>query len=295
MMGGDITVESEVGVGSTFIIQLPTTVVDPKAELEDLETTVEYGPALKGVNTVLVIDDDPDVHNLIRRYLAREGFQVVSALGGEEGIRLAREFQPNAITLDVLMPGMDGWAVLTALKADAELADIPVIMMTIVEDEDMGYMLGAMDHITKPINRKQLLALLKKYRSGKSSSNVLVVEDNAETREMMRRTLEKEGWTVTEAENGRVALERVAENQLTLILLDLMMPEMDGFEFLTKLRQNENWRSIPVVVVTAKDLTQEDRVRLNSSVSKVLQKGMHSREELLAQVYNLVSASTQAN
>ena len=291
MMGGDIRVESEIEVGSTFIIRLPAIVADPKDELRVIEPVIPESIS-DGGGTLLIIDDDPTVHDLMGRYLSKEGIQVVSAFSGEEGLRLAQEVRPSVITLDVLMPGMDGWAVLTALKGDPELAEIPVIMMTIVEDEDMGYMLGAIDHITKPINRNRLSAILKKYQNSRPSGKVLVVEDNNETREMMRRTLEKEGWAVTEAENGRVALERVAENQPVLILLDLMMPEMDGFEFVTELRQEENWRSIPVVVVTAKDLTQEDRVRLNSSVTKVLQKGSYSRDELLAQVYNLVSVST---
>jgi len=293
MMGGDIRAESQIDVGSTFVIRLPAVVAEPEDELEALGPTI-LEPISEGGGTLLIIDDDPTVHDLMGRYLSREGFEVVSALNGEEGLRLAKEVRPNVITLDVLMPGMDGWAVLTALKADAELADIPVIMMTIVKDEDMGYMLGAIDHIIKPINRDRLVAILKKYQSAKLSSKVLVVEDNAETREMMRRTLEKEGWAVTEAENGRVGLAQVAENPPALILLDLMMPEMDGFEFVSELRQNENWRSIPVVVVTAKDLTQEDRGRLNSSVTRVLQKGSYSRDELLAQVYNLVSVSTNA-
>ncbi|MFQ5593212.1 MAG: response regulator [Anaerolineae bacterium] len=289
MMGGDITVESELGVGSTFTIRLPAEVIDAKAEpMPPAESRYELLP--EGASTVLIIDDDPTVHDLMQRFLSKEGFRAETAFGGEEGLRLARELRPAAITLDVIMPGMDGWAVLSALKADPELADIPVIMLTIVDDKNMGYALGASEYLTKPIDRGRLAAILKKYRCEQPPCPILVVEDDAATREMLRRMLEKEGWVVTEAENGRVGLERVAESRPEVILLDLMMPEMDGFEFVEEVRQQEAWRSIPIVVVTAKDLTEEDHRRLSGYVEKVLQKGAYSREELLTEVSELVTA-----
>jgi CheY-like chemotaxis protein len=260
---------------------------------------------------VLAIDDDPTVHDLMRRSLGREGFHVVSALGGEEGLRLARELRPDVITLDVMMPGLDGWAVLSALKSDPELADIPVVMVTIIDQKNLGYALGAAEYLTKPIDRDRLVAILKKYRSLLSRSPegsegeaegaertprpILVVEDDAATREMLRRVLQKEDWAVIEAENGRAALERVAERRPDLILLDLMMPEMDGFEFLEELRRHGQWRSIPVVVVTAKELTNEDRQRLNGYVERVIQKGAYTGDGLLAEVRRLVGAFTVRN
>jgi CheY-like chemotaxis protein len=189
-----------------------------------------------------------------------------------------------------MMPGMDGWAVLTALKADAQLADIPVIMLTIVDDKNLGYALGASDYLTKPVDRDRLVAILKKYRGEHPSPLVLVVEDDVAAREILQRTLENEGWAVTTAENGRVALQRVAEQRPALILLDLMMPEMDGFQVVEALRAREAWRSIPIVVVTAKDLTVEDHLRLNGYVEKILQKGAYSREALLAEIRDLVTA-----
>jgi CheY-like chemotaxis protein len=189
-----------------------------------------------------------------------------------------------------MMPGMDGWAVLTALKADSDLADIPVIMLTIVDDKNLGYALGAADYLTKPIDRARLVTILKKYRCEAPPCPVLVVEDDAQIREMLRRILAKEGWLVSEAEHGRVALERVAENRPELILLDLMMPEMDGFQFIEELRKQEAWRSIPIIVVTAKDLTEEDRLRLNGYVEKILQKGAYGREALLAEIRALVAS-----
>jgi CheY-like chemotaxis protein len=237
---------------------------------------------------VLVIDDEAGVRDLMHRFLAREGFHVVTAAGGEEGLRRARELQPDAITLDVMMPGLDGWAVLSALKAEPGLADIPVVMLTIVDDKNLGYALGAADYLTKPIDRERLVTVLDKYRR---DLPVLVVDDDLTVRQLLRRMLEPEGYTVVEAENGRAALERLQAGVPALILLDLMMPEMDGFEFLTELRRHEAWRAIPVVVVTAKDLSGEDRERLNGYVHKILQKGTHGRAELLAEVRELVATS----
>jgi CheY-like chemotaxis protein len=211
-------------------------------------------------------------------------------------LRLAREHRPAAVVLDVMMPGMDGWAVLSALKTDAELAGIPVVMLTMVDDRNLGYALGACDYLVKPVERDRLLSVLKKRAFAPSPGGALVVEDDPATRDLLRRTLEKDGWRVAEACDGRAALDAIAKDRPDLILLDLMMPEMDGFEFLTELRQHPEWRTIQVVVVTAKDLSEEDRLRLNGSmllggcVKQVLQKGKFNRDELLRDVRNLVAA-----
>ena len=286
MMGGDIAVESELGIGSTFTIRLPAKVVDHKAELATLEEVrFEAGP--EGASTVLVIDDDAMVLELMKRFLSKEGYRVVTAKGGEEGLRLARELIPDVITLDVVMSKMDGWAVLSALKGDSDLANTPVIMLTIMDDKSMGYRLGASDYLTKPINRDRLVAAVRKHAP--PFCRVLVVEDDAEMRELLQRFLQSEGWVVVEAQNGREALDRISENKPGLILLDLMMPTMDGFEFLEELRKHTAWLSIPVLVITAKDLTAEERRRLDGRVNKVLQKGAYGRDELLAEVRDLVA------
>jgi signal transduction histidine kinase/CheY-like chemotaxis protein len=287
LMGGDIAVASEPGRGSTFTARVPAEVVDLRSEPTPSRMMLVEGQ-LTHAMTVLVIDDESSVRELMQRFLVKEGFRVITAASGEEGIRLARETRPDAITLDVMMPGMDGWTVLTALKADPDVADIPVIMLTIVDDKNMGYALGATDYITKPVERNRLVTVLRKHRRG--TLPVLLVEDDAALRELVRRTLEKEGCVVTEAENGRVALDRVREALPGLILLDLLMPEMDGFEFLSELRRHDAWRGIPVILVTAKTLTAEDRQRMSGQVQQFLEKGAYSRDALLREVRDMVRA-----
>jgi signal transduction histidine kinase/CheY-like chemotaxis protein len=295
MMGGSIGVESEEGKGTRFTVWLPAEVEDPgEITLDNPPQTTEATQQIAVVpnpdsGTVLVIDDDDDARDLLSRFLEREGYNVAAASGGEDGLRLAKEIKPAVITLDVMMPSMDGWAVLSNLKKDPELASIPVIMLTIVEEEQMGLALGASEYLTKPIDWEKLSDILQKFNFDSGSSSVLVVEDDPATREMMRRTLERDGWIVVEAENGRIGLERVAESRPSLILLDLMMPEMDGFEFVSHLQADSANRSIPIVVVTAKDTTAEERKALKGHVQAVLQKGEYSRDGLLERIRALVS------
>ncbi len=292
MMQGDVTVASEYGKETTFTIRLPAK-VSKTAIPETTPETPSPQITANGGGVVLVIDDDASVRSLLSRFLGKEGFRVKTANGGEEGLRLARDLRPDAITLDVMMPGMDGWAVLTALKADPELALIPVIMLTIVDDKTLGYTLGASEYLTKPVDRERLCSVLQKYctSDGSSLGRVLVVEDDGPTRELLRRLLERDGWVVGEAENGRVALESILETLPSVILLDLMMPEMDGFEFLHELRKNDSWHAIPVIVITAKDLTANDRIRLNGSVMTILRKGTYTRSEILSELRDLVGTS----
>jgi adenylate cyclase len=290
MMGGTIEVESKVGVGTTFSMRLPVDRVD-RAGITDATavqaaaTTVERVRPAR-MNRVLVIDDDPTVRDLMRRYLSREGFDVVTAVGGREGLEFARELHPSVITLDVFMPDLDGWSVLQALKQDADLRRIPVILMTISDEKQKGITLGASGYLTKPVDRTQLAQLLDRFRT--VMPRALVVEDNLTDREMMRRLLIGEGWEVMVASNGREALDRLKSERPNLILLDLMMPEVDGFEFLAEFRKTPTFVSTPVIVVTAADLTLEDRRRLDGGVEHILQKAAPNREDFLRQVRELI-------
>ncbi len=279
MMRGDIAVASKPGKGSTFTIRLPA-----RPQTVELPEVPEP-PGMAG--TVLAIDDDPAARDLLARLLRKEGFWVVQASSGEAGLRLARELKPDVITLDVLMPGMDGWAVLTTLKGDRALADIPVVMLSIVDERNLGFTLGAAGYLTKPIDRARLVTVVKRYAHRKSPA-ALVVEDKPATRRQLRRMLETEGWIVVEAENGKVGLDQVAQRVPDLVLLDLMMPEVDGFEFLDAFRQREDCQRVPVVVITAKELTPDDRRRLNGAVQQIMEKGTHTREALLAEIRELV-------
>jgi CheY-like chemotaxis protein len=238
---------------------------------------------------VLVIDDDLASREVLVQFLARKGFRVEAAAGGAEGLALARKLRPLAITLDVVMPVMDGWAVLAALKADPDLADIPVIMLTMVDDRNQGFRLGAADYLMKPVDPDQLTAVLRRHQGDPSARRVLVVDDDADLRRHLRGLLEKDGWAVDEAADGREALDRLAARP-ALVLLDLLMPNMDGFEFLSEFRQREESRSVPVVVLTAKDLTADDHDRLRGSIEAVLRKGSLGSEQLLAEVEAAMTA-----
>lgn len=290
MMGGMIQVSSEFGHGSTFVMRLPShfKMLD-SSEKNSFEQPELPDPALEhSQHCVLVIDDDLAVRDLFRNYLTKLGYRVVLAAGGDEGLRLARRLRPDVITLDVMMPGMDGWMVLSALKTDPSLAHIPVIMASIIEDKRLGFSLGATDYLIKPINREQLNLVLSKYLGDKRKQLVLVVEDDPTTQEMMELMLAKEGLMVVTANNGRVGLEKMTKQLPDLILLDLMMPEMDGFEFVTYLRNDEKWRKIPVVVLTAKDITKEDRIKLRNQVQNIFQKSGYDRNKLLLEIQELL-------
>jgi signal transduction histidine kinase/DNA-binding response OmpR family regulator len=292
MMGGDVAVTSQPGHGSVFTIRLPAEVRDSTAE-PDPESQPERVQLPGAGKTILVIDDDADTRNVLERFLNRKGFQVECAANGQEGLRLARKLRPAAITLDVLMPGMDGWAVLSTLKSDPAVANIPVVMLTIVDDKNLGYGLGATDYLIKPVDRERLAEILMKFRNMPLSRSALVVDDEEPARKILVQILEKENWKVVEAENGLVALERMSERRPDLILLDLIMPRMNGYQFVTELQKHEEWKSIPIIVITARDVTIQDRVRLNGYVEKVVPKHALNQEALLAEIRDLISACVQ--
>src|SRR5580704_2667780 len=283
LMGGDITVTSIPGEGSTFAVRLPAaaeTILSVAASAPEITAAKEEGAR----GTVLVIDDDPTARDLIAAYLADSGFIVETAANGVDGLKKAHALRPAAITLDIMMPDIDGWTVLAALKGDPALADIPVVIVTIVDEQRRGIALGAAGYMTKPIDRDRLVEILSPYRRATEPSTVLVVEDDEEQRRLVGELLGARGWAVREAANGRLALDALEEGLPDILLLDLMMPEMDGFGVVAALQANPAWRDIPVVVVTALDLTAQDHRRLNGGVEQILSKSAYAPAELIKRV-----------
>ena len=293
MLGGDISVSSELGKGSTFTIRLPSRLAacKPVAATEPSGTVKSSKDQAtgSGTNTVLIIDDDPGVREVLRETFEKAGFSVACAAGGDEGLQLAKQLRPAAITLDIVMPQMDGWAVLIRLKNDPITIDIPVILVTIMDDKNLGYSLGAAEYMTKPVDRQRLVALVRKHQYGSTDCPILVVDDDTGNRDMMCRTLISAGYSVIEAEHGQAALTILEQCKPRLVILDLMMPVMDGFQFMTKLRQQEKWRTLPVIVVTAKELTEQDRLLLQGSVEQMLPKGGYTRQQLLQEITRQIS------
>ncbi len=283
MMGGEVRVESVEGQGSTFTILLP---LRPGQEAHPQAPAAPPQATPPG-RLVLLVDDDPSLLDSLSRLLARDGYRTRCARDGREGLDLARELRPGLIVLDVLLPRMDGWEVLTALKADPALAAIPVVMLTILDEAEKGLSLGAVDYLNKPLDRDRLRRVLARHLA--PAASVLVVEDDPPTREAMARILRTEGYAAATAGDGLQALDRLEEARPDAILLDLMMPNMDGFEFLVARQRRPDWADIPLVAVTARELTPADRVKLrNAGVVKTLQKGVFGRGELLEEIRRLV-------
>ncbi len=293
-LDGEIDVDSTPGEGTTFTVRVAADLDDeaaPEASSSDTRLDVPDSQAKKSAsvdseaNHVLVIEDDATMRDLLHRVLEREGFEVSTARNGSEGLSLAEKLRPDVITLDVMMPAMDGWTVLAKLKEHPQLSEIPVVMITMLNENSRGYALGADHYLVKPVDRNKLIDVLNFYRNRKSDPGVvLLVEDDEPTRSLIGRVLGQDGWDVVEADNGEVALDKLTQCDPDLVLLDLMMPKMDGFEFLRHFRSDDSYLDVPVVVVTAKELTAEDEERLRASASKVLAKGGSSQDKLIDEI-----------
>ena len=281
MMGGDVTVTSELGKGSIFTVRLPA------SEHQTPDSSTRGNAEPRAADCVLVIDDDATARELIAHNLQVAGFSAVTASGGLEGLKLAKELRPVAITLDVVMPDLDGWSVLAALRQDTELAEIPVIMVTILDEQRRATSLGAAGYLTKPIDQHTLQRMMGRFQRSARPTRILLVEDDALQRELMCEWLVGEQWTVHEAGNGREALALLRANKPDVILLDLMMPEMDGFQIVAALQEEPLWRDVPVIVITARDLSAKDRERLNSGVHSVLLKNAFRPDELVERIRQL--------
>lgn len=292
MLGGRIAFDSREGVGTTFTLEIPAGYVDASPmeavahEQSGAHRSAADGRAPGG--QVLIIDDDPSTRDLLARYLEKDGFAVVTAGDGREGVEKAQALRPRVILLDVTMPRMDGWSVLRTLRADPELGATPIIMVTVLDEQNLAFSLGATDYLQKPIEWSQLRSAMERFKPSEHDGPVLIVDDDPDTRERIAALLTREGWRVAAAENGVAGLEATAARKPCLILLDLMMPEMDGFGFLRALRANPEWRDIPVVVLTAKDITVDDRRRLAGQADRVLEKGRLSLNDLSDALRTLV-------
>lgn len=284
LLGGDIEVQSEFGKGTTFAVVIPVTV--PLATAEELprERDSEKVKSEQGKPLVLVIDDDPATRDLLTRFLLKDGFSVRQAADGQAGLRLAKELKPRVVLLDVTMPKLDGWSVLRSIRGDPELKDTPVIMVTILDEHNLAFTLGATDFIQKPVEWDRLRQIVEPFLNADTSHPVLIVDDDPDARARLRSLLERAGWDVEEAANGAEGLAKLPAVNPSVILLDLMMPEMDGFAFLNELRLRPTHRSVPVVVLTAKDLTQADRAKLEGRTSRILQKGSASLRQVLQEI-----------
>jgi CheY-like chemotaxis protein len=294
MLGGDIQVESEAGRGTAFTLRVPAELREASPAPASEEAGEAPDPAAAAErNLVLVIDDDPHARDLLSRFLVREGFAVQTARDGEEGLRLARALNPCAILLDVMMPRMDGWAVLSALKADPELAEISVIMVTMVQNKGRACSLGADDYLMKPVEWPRLKSVLDRYRDRPTPGPALVLVGDGGTRAELRGLLEGEGWPVVEAQDGPSALRLLEEVRPELILLDFHRPE-HGFGFIHGLRRRPELRDVPVIGVTERDLTPAERDRLQGELREIVRTGTdESEEELVAELRKIAASRSR--
>jgi len=244
-----------------------------------------------GQPRILCIDDDPEVLEILRNYLVPEGYSVTGVLSGDEGIRLASELKPSLITLDIMMPQKDGWEVLRELKQNSSTKDIPVIMHSIFENRPLALSLGAVEVTTKPVDQKHLLTLVKTYCKP-NDRYVLIVDDDEDFTIVLKKIMDTDGFASKIAYSGSQALE-ILKNSATpaMILLDLIMPGMDGFQVLRELRKSQRWKKIPVVILSGKDLTQEEQNQLNNQISEFLRKADFSQEAISKTVKSILTTN----
>jgi signal transduction histidine kinase/CheY-like chemotaxis protein len=290
LMGGDIAVQSTVGAGSIFTVTLPLRYVPTQPARSPMTTpSPEERVAQPGdSNVLLAIDDDPNMLYLLQENLSEAGYQVVGIERSEESLQKARDLKPLAIILDILMPHKDGWQVLHELKSDIATRDIPIIVLSIVDQKDLGYRLGAFDYLLKPFDRETILTALS--RISPHRGRLLVVDDDPQVVELVRQLLEDQSYEIKSASDGEEALEEIARQRPDVVLLDLLMPRLDGFGVIEALRHDPRYRDIPVVVLTAKALTTEENTSLQQHVLKIVQKRGLERDALIQELRTALRA-----
>ncbi len=283
MLGGDLVADSIMGQGTTFTLTIPPVYIPKKGEekvqagqsqviLQQEKKQLQQLVTAPAGAQILCIDDDPDVLDILRKYLTPEGYSVECATSGDEGIEKALRIKPSLITLDIMMPNKDGWQVLRELKQREETKNIPVIIHSIVDNKPLALSLGAVDFLTKPAEPRTLLEVVTRFCQSKNQS-ILVVDDNEDFAITIKQLLSRDYKDVRIANNGRQALEMLKTFIPSLILLDLSMPEMDGFEVVSRLQNDERYKNIPVVILSGKDVTREEMNRLKEHISEFIQKG----------------------
>lgn len=295
MLGGDLTVQSEVGKGSTFMFTIPVTYrVGEKAKIKKQAGTLPVpatfsseGTSGQARNLVVCIDDDPEVLLLLKNHLVAEGFEFYGVADSRNAIDVVRQYKPVLVTLDILMPNKDGWQVLQDLKSDPDLKDIPVVIHTVIENKALAVSLGAESYLVKPVPAEKIVSVIRKY-TGTDEGEILVVDDNEDFTNFLRNLLEKSKFTIYTAKNGIEAIDALHRTVPRLVFLDLLMPEMDGFEVVEKMYKDEKLREVPIVVLTAKEVTADERAKLNSKIKNVVQKEGLTRETILREVNKFI-------
>ena len=283
LMGGEITVRSNVGQGSTFTFLLPMAI---RPEVEGNDTPLLHS------GHVLLIEDDPRSAELARKILESADFLVTTATTGPEGLRLARELHPDALITDVLLPGKSGWDILAEVKSDPQTCDIPLILLSVINDPQRGHALGAVHCLVKPIDRRSLIEAVRRSLGLKGQlegQKVLVVDDEPAVLRLGRSILEEAGARALVAGGGREGVEIARAEKPDLLILDLMMPEVTGFDVVDALAEDESTRNIPILILTAKDLTPEDWARLNGHICRLVQKGAFRARDLVRAVEEILN------
>jgi CheY-like chemotaxis protein len=309
MLGGNLTVQSEFGKGSTFTLIIPPEfpkdkLPKPSVEMPVTKPALVTTPVVQSITEsmseksvisssgilVLCIDDDVEVIELLRRYLVPEGYSVKSATSGDEGIKLAQELQPSVITLDIMMPEKDGWQVLRELKNHPSTRDIPVIIHSIVDNRPLALSLGALEVVAKPSEPKKVLDVVERACRSKAQP-ILIVDDNQDFAESLKMILIAEGYNAIALNSGEEALKEIGNINPSLVFLDLLMPGIDGIGVVRRLREQERWQDLPIVILSGANITNEERQNLNKLIQEFIEKGQFSKEIISNTIKKIVAHS----